>query len=150
MKNCSKCKTDKPASEFHKNSRRSDGLQSYCKDCAKIRNADYYKATPERNSQRQATNTRRRRENTAKVIEYLATHPCVDCGNVDIRVLEFDHVRGEKAGNIATMVGSCLSWETIFSEIAKCEVRCANCHRIVTVERAGSARQLAWSQQQTE
>ena len=32
-KQCSKCGVVKPANEFHKNSRRPDGLQRYCKPC---------------------------------------------------------------------------------------------------------------------
>lgn len=32
-KTCSDCKTEKPASEFHKNSRTRDGLQHRCKPC---------------------------------------------------------------------------------------------------------------------
>lgn len=74
------------------------------------------------------------RENRCKLAEYLACRPCVDCGVTDIRVLEFDHVRGEKYENISRMIQSS-SWKAIEAEIAKCEVRCANCHRIKTVER---------------
>jgi hypothetical protein len=111
--------------------------------------------------------------NQRKVATYLAYHPCVDCGQADIRVLEFDHVHGTKAGNISRMIGEGYSWSThpcvdcgqtdirclefdhvrgekseeisrmlqnlpwsvIEAEIAKCEVRCANCHRIKTLER---------------
>ncbi len=62
------------------------------------------------------------------MLAYLATHPCIDCGEADAVCLEFDHVRGPKRGNIGTMLGD-HSWETIEAEIAKCEVRCANCHR---------------------
>jgi Zn finger protein HypA/HybF involved in hydrogenase expression len=63
-------------------------------------------------------------------IEYLKQHPCVDCGNSDVRVLDFDH-RGDKSFGIgAAISGGHLSWAKILIEIAKCEVRCANCHRI--------------------
>lgn len=75
--------------------------------------------------------------NQRKVAAYLARHPCVDCGQTDIRVLEFDHVHGTKAGNVSRMIGEGYSWSTIEAEIAKCEVRCANCHRIRTSERGG-------------
>ena len=73
--------------------------------------------------------------NRQLVIEYLKTHPCVDCGNSDIRVLEFDHVRGQKLGNVSHAVHQTWSEEKLLNEIAKCEVRCCNCHRIATIER---------------
>lgn len=69
------------------------------------------------------------------VTEYLQSHPCIDCGNTDIRVLEFDHVRGDKLGNISHAVHRTWNEEKLLNEIAKCEVRCCNCHRIVTIER---------------
>lgn len=69
------------------------------------------------------------------VTKYLQNHPCVDCGNTDIRVLEFDHVKGQKLGNISHAVHQTWSKEKLLNEIAKCEVRCCNCHRIVTIER---------------
>lgn len=72
--------------------------------------------------------------------EYFATHPCVDCGETDPIVLTFDHVRGKKSNDIATMVGSGLSLATIRIEIEKCEIRCYNCHAIRTHERLKSNR----------
>ena len=67
--------------------------------------------------------------------EYLASHPCVDCGESEPLVLEFDHV-GAKEADIAYLVQR-RSWKRILEEIAKCEVRCANCHRKVTAQRGG-------------
>ena len=59
--------------------------------------------------------------------EYLATHPCVDCGIDDPDVLEFDHVRGTKDFTIGDAPAGRL--ERIQAEVAKCDVRCCNCHR---------------------
>lgn len=74
------------------------------------------------------------------LVEYLLFHPCVDCGHDDIRVLEFDHVRGKKLANISRMVFQ-KSLEKVKQEIAKCEVRCANCHRIQTAIRSNNYKQ---------
>jgi hypothetical protein len=74
-------------------------------------------------------------DNRRRLTAYFADHPCVDCGLTDIRVLEFDHVRDEKVGNIAALLTRGVPWSTIAAEIAKCDVRCANCHRIQTIER---------------
>lgn len=137
MKVCYKCKKQLSLEHFHKNARRPDGLQNYCKSCAKIRNAEYYLATPERNGQRRANNIKARQIARQVVVSHLATNHCVDCGASDMVVLEFDHVRGEKLGNISWMVGTGRSAETIKAEIEKCDVRCANCHRRVTASRGG-------------
>ncbi len=76
----------------------------------------------------------KREDALLKIFDYLRQHPCVDCGQTDIRVLEFDHVeRSTKRLAVTAMVGR-RNWPTILSEIEKCEVRCANCHRIKTVE----------------
>lgn len=63
------------------------------------------------------------------------TFGCVDCGVNNPIILEFDHVKGEKFNNIADMVNQSYGLKTIKDEIRKCEVRCANCHRIKTHER---------------
>ena len=60
---------------------------------------------------------------------------CVDCGESNPVVLEFDHVCGDKTHNIADMVNQSYGIDTIKNEIRKCEIRCANCHRKKTHER---------------
>jgi hypothetical protein len=70
----------------------------------------------------------RRSEVRKNIVEYLREHPCVDCGETDIVVLEFDHI-AEKVANISAYAGGGRSWARVKAEIDKCEVRCANCHR---------------------
>lgn len=60
---------------------------------------------------------------------YLEKHPCIDCKESDPVVLEFDHVRGEKIKAVANAVCDGWSWNKVLTEIEKCDVRCANCHR---------------------
>ena len=72
------------------------------------------------------------------VLDYLRGHPCVDCGEADPVVLEFDHREGtQKRFNIGNAVTDGYGLSTVIAEIAKCDVRCANCHRRETYRRAG-------------
>lgn len=74
-------------------------------------------------------------EKRAYVTNYLLTHPCIDCGESDIVVLDFDHVRGEKYNNISNLVLQHRSMEKLKEEILKCDIRCSNCHRRITHKR---------------
>jgi hypothetical protein len=82
-----------------------------------------------------------RRERVAYLVEYLRAHPCVDCGEGDPLVLEFDHLR-DKAFNISEGLVD-RGWQAVLAEIAKCEVVCANCHRRRTAQRGGFMRAIA-------
>lgn len=63
------------------------------------------------------------------VLKYLTVHPCVDCGETDPRVLDFDH-DGEKNFTIGdALTRSCINPDNLTREIALCTVRCSNCHR---------------------
>ena len=59
---------------------------------------------------------------------------CVDCGESNPIVLDFDHIRDKKY-NISRMIHDGFSWKAIVKEMQKCEVVCANCHRIRTHNR---------------
>jgi hypothetical protein len=73
--------------------------------------------------------------NKLYVKNYLENKACVDCGNSDIRVLEFDHVRGVKLYHVSYMIQKAYKLDLVKDEIEKCDIRCCNCHRIVTQER---------------
>lgn len=73
--------------------------------------------------------------NREYVDNFLKDKKCVDCGNSDVRVLEFDHVRGIKKGHISHAIRNAWNLNKLKAEIDKCEIRCCNCHRIVTIER---------------
>src|SRR5262245_26845818 len=131
MKRCPACEQKKSVSAFAKHLQRADGLQPYCRACRKkIDEAAYQKKRAVQVARNRATKTR----NKKKMLEYLLEHPCVDCGIANPLVLTFDHVKGEKRGDVARLINSSLSWNTIFSEIEKCVVRCFNCHMIKTAK----------------
>lgn len=75
--------------------------------------------------------------NRQLVLAHLADHPRVDCGETDVVVLDFDH-RENKSFGIANMM-QFARWARIAAEIAKCDVRCANCRTwLPTRNRRGS------------
>ena len=85
-----------------------------------------------------------RDKNAAKLWELLKESSCKDCGSKDPRVLEFDHL-GDKSFNVSRAVsGSTRSWKLIQEEINKCDIVCANCHRIRTQERGNYKRNQAF------
>lgn len=71
--------------------------------------------------------------------DYLECHPCADCGEADIVVLQFDHRDPEaKVDNISSMVcKGRYGQATLLSEMAKCDVVCANCHTRRTAVQQG-------------
>ena len=129
-KRCSKCRELKPLCEFNLLRKARDGRQSYCRDCNKA----YHFANWDRHMvQIRARRVRTREEAREFVVGYLQSHPCVDCGETDVVVLEFDHLRN-KTSNVSNLIGSG-QVERAKQEIMKCEVVCANCHRRRTARR---------------
>lgn len=127
MKTCKKCEQRKPLEEFQKCARNKDGHTGMCKVCKRKYDNAHYKANPERRQYIRANSYERMLKNKDYIWDYLSTHPCIDCGEKDPVVLEFDH-RENKVENIAVMVHE-NSLAKLKTEIAKCDVRCANCHR---------------------
>ena len=63
----------------------------------------------------------------------LKNAPCKDCEEMfPPCCMDFDHVRGEKKYLVSQMMVKKMAKETILAEIAKCDLICANCHRIRT------------------
>jgi len=72
------------------------------------------------------------------VLDFFERHPCIDCGERDPVVLEFDHI-GAKSFNIGQSLPY-RNWQSIRAETEKCDGVCANCHRRRTARRRGALR----------
>ncbi len=76
---------------------------------------------------------------------YLSDHPCVDCGESDLRVLDFDHREGaSKHTEVMKLAQDGYSIARVLAEIEKCDVRCRNCHARVTYARQGNTWRTAF------
>ena len=135
MKRCNKCKEDKDESLFANNKRKKDGLQTFCKACAAAY-ARHLCQTTDRMQKIAARNKENRARNRKFVWDYLKDKSCIDCGESDTIVLEFDH-QHDKVANIADMSRQGYSIESLTEEINKCVVRCANCRRRKTAKDFG-------------
>lgn len=127
---CPKCRRLLPESEFNwkvKNIRR----QVHCKDCSRLYIRIHYKNHTKYYVEKARKRTKLIRERSyAYLGPYLLTHPCVDCGEKNILVLEFDHKnRKVKIGEISHIIGNGATLEKLIAEVKKCEIRCSNCHR---------------------
>ncbi len=81
-----------------------------------------------------ARNTKRRKRHQDAITQYKVLKQCHDCAGVfTASQLEFDHCRGDKLFELSN--GGKRSLLAIATEIAKCDVVCANCHRIRTHSR---------------
>ena len=140
---CNVCKKELQLSEFYPRKERlksgavlSNRLRSHCKKClyelGRNRHIAKRKTDP---SYMEKLNYRRdehKKKVRAFIQEYLQDKTCVDCGYADWRAFHFDHVRGKKEYNISTMTSRGMTISKIKTEIAKCDIRCANCHLIKT------------------
>lgn len=141
MKVCTRCKLTKPLTDFNFKYKTRGIFQYHCKECSRkyvqehyINNREYYLLKA------QKRNNRIRQQVRKYIINYLSVHPCVDCGEKDADVLEFDHVR--KKNFLVSRTGRTKSVEAVTEEIKNCEVRCANCHRRITAKRSGWSKRL--------
>jgi hypothetical protein len=77
------------------------------------------------------TSNRRKQHEFEKLKEF----PCVDCsGRFPPECMDFDHRPNEKkVGRVSTLVRGTL--DKLMDEIRKCDLVCANCHRIRTRKR---------------
>lgn len=142
---CNGCKKVLPLSNFSKagfENNKHGKKQAYASRCKACKSLEYKTSISDPNVRKQL-NERAGILNMLQktnVMKYLATHPCIDCGETNRIVLEFDHVRGDKFMAISTMIVKRYPWEDILIEIGKCDVRCANCHTIKTAKERNSYR----------
>lgn len=105
------------------------------KQYARDYQATYYPANKEAHIQRVRKAEKERAARFKAEVNELKSQPCTDCRQIfDPECMDFDHLDGaEKSFNVSSGVTRAYhSWEAILIEIAKCELVCANCHRLRT------------------
>jgi hypothetical protein len=128
LKRCGRCTEYSPHHAFN---RAGDGRQHWCRDCFRA----YFQERGDRHRVQVAKSRDARREPLRRLLlEHFATHPCVDCGEDDARVLEFDHV-GRKRSSIGVLLNRGARPSEVEVEMGRCVVVCANCHRRRTAKR---------------
>lgn len=115
MKVCKYCRQERPDDAF---------------EVCRVLGGKVYRRLRCQKCKRTCTNQRRTRLRSW-LSEYKQTLTCVRCGFSDYRALEFHHPEhDDKDFNVADMIRSGLSAESIRREIEKCIVLCSNCHQI--------------------
>ena len=103
-----------------------------CEICGKIMEGKSHKKTCSFNCRR----TKWRRNLKVEVDNLKTSEGCAKCGyNAHPAALDFNHLDpNTKSFNIGEAFGNNYGKKKIFEEIAKCEILCANCHRVHTYE----------------
>ena len=132
---CIKCGIEKEDTEFSFKNKKKQIRSTTCALCSKEYGKLHYQENKSRYIERaRKFNIQQAIEVRQKVFDYLKTKKCQDCGNDDVRVLEFDHKDTlDKTDSVGNMIHR-HCWKTVLKEIGKCEIRCANCHRIKTMK----------------
>jgi hypothetical protein len=128
-KRCPHCEEVKPSSQFGKHKGRKDGLQAQCKPCRASYRKKRYQTNPQVKEKLKKVIYEARARNQAYALEHLRNNPCVGCGEDDVVLLDFDHVRGVKKRNVSDLIRTGASIERLQEEIDKCDVTCVVCHR---------------------
>ncbi len=137
MKTCCRCKNEKDIEAFGINNSNPDGRQKYCRECKRgIARKWYNSSCKDAHIANVRKNNRRYRKIAQDLVwEYLKQHPCVDCGQTDPIVLEFDHKNGKtKEDEISRLVSQCGGLGKLQREMKKCQVLCSYCHKRKTAK----------------
>lgn len=122
---CTRCKTDRPLDDFYIEAERRHAARygykkstKHCRYCAKEKM------------------DARRKPRVDYIEEIKRESGCVDCGFHPevLAVLEFDHRDPLEKKHHVSHIMHRGTWEDFVAEIKKCDIVCANCHRVRTIK----------------
>ena len=133
---CPRCDRDLPLGSFDFRDAEKTRIQSYCRERAKAAWRDWYSKDGNRERHCRLVGKRRRARigRHRVMVQEFKQLPCADCGKTfPPEVMDFDHIR-EKRLEVSRLL-YVSGTAALLEEIGKCEVVCANCHRIRTKRR---------------
>ena len=131
MKTCTRCQTEKPDSAFFIKNKKTGLRRHHCQTCQRLYQTEWHAKN------RKKHNAQIRIAGEARIdwVRSLKEKPCTDCKKVyHYCAMDFDHRPGEKKDFNLNRVKT-YSLKKLHAEIAKCDLVCANCHRIRTFKR---------------
>ena len=114
MKKCNKCNVEKSLDHYTKRKSSKDGYNIHCKECM----GQYYK-----DNKQQYFNRRK------WFYDIKAELKCERCGFDHPAALDFHH-KDPTQKSFGISANKHIDKEKVLDEIKKCEVLCANCHRV--------------------
>lgn len=132
---CKTCNITKQPTDFAWRNKKNNKKATQCRQCKAVYDHNDWFGGPRKAQMRSRSKYYRNMDYTR---DFLMTHPCVDCGESNPGVLDFDHIdRSKKRQTVSDMCRRLVSIETLQEEMDKCEIRCACCHRIKTAIELG-------------
>ena len=109
-----------------------------CANCHRLRTRSQHRvwlATRTPSTAGRIESQRHRWRHRADLLDQLRSVPCADCGGVFAQcAMDFDHRDpSSKVRSVTRMING--SIEKMLAEAAKCDIVCANCHRLRTFQR---------------
>lgn len=102
---------------------------------------NYNREWYQRNKERVNALNAKRLTISIELLRRLKDRPCQDCSmKFPPEAMDFDHVRGRKRNGVGRMKRASLS--SLMIEAAKCDLVCANCHRVRTKFRLQARKRL--------
>jgi len=127
-KRCYECKKLKLLKCFSLSASKKDGYCTQCKLCHK----EFVRKNYLKNKEKVLKQVAQRKEEYRKWYASLKNKPCTDCKKeYPSYVMDFDRL-SDKKFQISFAAKHGWAKEKILKEISKCEIVCANCHRIRT------------------
>jgi hypothetical protein len=122
--------------------------KSICEDCYTRQYGDIFENHKKIVQKRKQVEETVKQKNIKFIFELLKTSECLNCKCTDFRVLEFDHRYKEtKDDNISNLIING-SLSQLKQEISKCDILCANCHKIKTHKENNSWKHQYYEQEQ--
>jgi hypothetical protein len=137
MLTCNTCgRSGLSESDFGFRNKQKQKRHSYCRECQNVRTRAHYRA----NREKYFAKNRAQLARLNAMLNDLKRQPCADCGQTfHPCVMDYDHRPGsQKLGEVSRMARTRkVGLARTLEEIAKCDLVCANCHRIRTHKRTG-------------
>lgn len=122
---CSKCSEEKKKSEFRKDKTKKEGIQPYCKICARKQCQSFYW---QQYGKEKIKKNALARKIMIEYVNSIRQLGCQICNENDPCCIDFHHLDPKQKDFAVSQIGG-RSIEVAKKEIEKCIRVCSNCHR---------------------